>query len=72
MNAPSKDTLYNFYLRNPKVELTKTEKDYKLSFERALDIAEGDSITYYVKAIYKDSIIKDTATDYKSWRPFRI
>jgi hypothetical protein len=63
MNAPSKDSLYNFYLRNPKVELTKTEKDYKLSFERALDISEEDSITYYVKAIYKDSIIKGEKMD---------
>ena len=63
MNAPSKDTLYNFYLRNPRVDLTKTNNDYKLSFERALDIAEGDSITYYVKAIHKKSIISGEKMD---------
>ena len=63
MNAPSKDNLYNFYLRDPKVELTKTQNDYKLSFERALDIAEGDSITYYVKAIHKNSIISGEKMD---------
>ena len=63
MNAPSKDTLYNFHLKDPKVKLTRTSNDYSLSFEKALDTVEGESITYYVKGIYKDSIIKGEKMD---------
>ena len=59
MNAPSKDNLYIFCLRNPKIELTKIQNDYKLSFEKAfINNSENEVASYYDKGIYKDGFIK--------------
>ena len=63
MNAISKDNLFNIYLKNSTVELNKVEKDYRLSFERALDVSDSEYLTYYVKAIYNESIIKGEKMD---------
>jgi hypothetical protein len=58
MNGDKKESLFNFELPNSTVEYKNKNKTHELSFYMPFTPREEESITYYVKGIYKKSMIK--------------
>jgi len=58
MNGENKDSLFKFELPNSKVNYQGKNKTHELTFDMPFIPTEQESITYYVKGIYKKSMIK--------------
>jgi len=61
MNGNSKNNFFGFEIKNPDIKVKKENKDYIITFNRALE-QEAD-MAYYVKGIYKDGYIKGEAVN---------
>ena len=58
MNGVNKESLFKFELPNSKVNYQRKNKTHELSFDMPFIPSEDEYITYYVKGIYKKSMIK--------------
>jgi hypothetical protein len=58
MNGINKESLFKFELPNSKVNYQRKNKTHELSFDMPFIPSEDEYITYYVKGIYKKSMIK--------------